>query len=456
MFDGTRAARDLQRIVETDLQFWGALPYDKYVFFNVFPGAGAIEHKNSVMMMASQWATRTRDEYVSWLSTASHEYFHLWNVKRLRPIELGPFDYERENYPRSLWISEGLTDYYADLILARSGLISQGEYLHLLSNVIRTLQTTPGRLTQPVESASFDAWIKQYRPDENSINTSISYYTKGAVLGFVLDARIRAGTEGRKTLDDVMRLAFQRFSGARGFTPEDFRRTASEVAGLDLGPWFHTALETTDEVEFRPALDWYGLRFERSDVKDEDALRARIGAAVKDEDGRIVVTNVPRGTAAFDAGVNGGDEIVAIDRLRVTPPQYLDRLAALVPGKDIALLVARHDTLKTLTLRVSDAPPPRWELSFTGGATIEQKGSLAAWLRLTSIRTRLPRACPQPALFRGDAAARHAQDRRHDPRRCRPNATRAAPIRVFDQRQPGDAGAAARRDLHRRQGRDPI
>src|SRR5262245_51131129 len=130
VFDGARAARDLQRIVETDVKLWGSLPYDKYVFLNVLTGSGGLEHKNSVLMMASQWATRTREEYVNWLSLASHEYFHLWNVKRLRPIELGPFDYERENYPRSLWVSEGLTDYYGDVQLARAGLITPDEYLH--------------------------------------------------------------------------------------------------------------------------------------------------------------------------------------------------------------------------------------------------------------------------------------------------------------------------------------
>ncbi len=191
VFDGARAARDLQRIVEADAALWGSLPYDRYVFFNVLTGAGGLEHKNSVMIMASPWATRTREKYVDWLDLASHEYFHLWNVKRLRPIELGPFDYERENYPRSLWVSEGLTDYYADVQLSRAGLISQAEHFELLSTAIRSLQGTPGRLTQAVETASFDAWIKQYRPDENSGNTSISYYTKGHVLGFVLDARIR-------------------------------------------------------------------------------------------------------------------------------------------------------------------------------------------------------------------------------------------------------------------------
>jgi predicted metalloprotease with PDZ domain len=381
VFDGTRAARDLQRIVEVNRTFWGGLPYDKYVFFNVLTGAGGLEHKNSVMMMASPWATGTRDAYVAWLSLASHEYFHLWNVKRLRPIELGPFDYERENYPRSLWISEGVTDYYADLQLARAGLITRDEYLELLSGAIRALQSTPGRLTQPVETASFDAWIKHYRPDENSINTAISYYTKGAVLGFVLDARIRAATGGARSLDDVMRLAFARFSGARGFTPGDFRKTAGEVAGTDLSSWFRTALETTDEIDYKPALEWYGLEFGRSTWKDEDAARARIGAAVQDAGGRLMVASVPRGTPAFDAGLNAGDEIVAIDGFRVTPDQYVGRLEALPAGKPVSLLVARRDTMKTLTLTIVNPAPPMWEVRVSAGAPPPQQSRLAAWLR---------------------------------------------------------------------------
>jgi predicted metalloprotease with PDZ domain len=380
VFDGARAARDLQRIVQTNLKMWGALPYDKYVFLNLLTGSGGLEHKNSVVMMASPWATSTREKYMDWLSLASHEYFHLWNVKRLRPIELGPFDYERENYPRSLWVSEGVTDYYADLLLARAGLITKDEYLHALSTPIKTLQTTPGRLTQPVETASFDAWIKHYRPDENSINTSISYYTKGAVVGFVLDARIRAATNGAKSLDDVMRAAFERFSGATGFTPQDFRKVASGVAGTDLGAWFRSALETTDEIDFGPALQWYGLEFGASKVKDEDAARAKIGATVSDTGGRLMVTNVPRGTPAFEAGVNAGDEILAIDNFRVTPEQYVARLEALPPGKTVALLVARRDTLTPLTVKVVDPAPPMSELKAKPGATAEQRARLDTWL----------------------------------------------------------------------------
>ncbi|PYR56345.1 MAG: hypothetical protein DMF85_16850 [Acidobacteria bacterium] len=209
VFDGARAARDLEKVVQTAAKLWRGLPYDKYVFFNVLTETGGgLEHENSVMMMASRWATSTRERYLAWLSTASHEFFHLWNVKRLRPVELGPFDYEHEVY-----IAEGLTDYYADVILARAGLITAGEYFGSLSSAVASLQATPGRLTQPVESASFDAWIKQYRPDENAVNSAISYYTKGAVIGFVLDARVRQATAGARTLDDVMPSCGSRFSG---------------------------------------------------------------------------------------------------------------------------------------------------------------------------------------------------------------------------------------------------
>src|SRR6266545_367718 len=380
VFDGARAARDLERIVTADKALWGSLPHEKYVFFNLMTEAsGGLEHRNSVMMMTSRWKMVTRASYVDWLGLASHEFFHLWNVKRLRPIELGPFDYEKENYPRSLWISEGLTDYYGDLQVRRAGLTSPWEYLGLLSDAIKTLQTTPGRLVQSVESASFDAWIKQYRPDENSVNTVISYYTKGNVLGFVLDARIRVATNGAKSLDDVMRLGFARYSGARGFTPEQFRQTASEVAGTDLSPWFKKALETTDEIDYAPALEWYGLEFATPrPPADRDGW---IGAKTKIDNGRLVVENVPRGTPAFEAGLNAGDEILAIDDFRVLPDKLAERLQSYAPGQKVTLLIARREELKRLPITLGAEPANTWQLTPRQNATAAQRAHLEAWLK---------------------------------------------------------------------------
>jgi predicted metalloprotease with PDZ domain len=381
LFDGSRAAADLQRVVETDLKLWGSLPYSKYVFFNVLTGgltggSDGLEHKNSVMMTGSRWATTTRANYLKWLSTASHEFFHLWNVKRLRPIELGPFDYERENYPRSLWIAEGVTDYYADVQLRRAGLITTEEYLRLLSAKVRDLQTTPGRLVQTAEMASFDAWIKQYRPDENSLNTVISYYTKGALVGWLLDGRVRSATNGAKSLDDVMRLAFDRYSGARGYTPSDFRKTANDVAGMDLSAWFNEVLDTTGELDYRPALDWFGLHL----VAGRSSTAGWLGAQMRTEDGRLVVAGVPRGTPAFDAGLNAGDELLAIDGFRVMPDQFRARMATTHPGDTVTVLVTRLGEVTPIKATLSAKPVVSWIVTVLPEATAAQKAHLASWL----------------------------------------------------------------------------
>src|SRR6187431_58518 len=262
VFDGARAAKDLEAIVREHRRMWGSLPYDRYLFLNLLTeSGGGLEHKNSSVLMGTRWATRTRRAYNAWLDLASHEFFHVWNIKRLRPVELGPFDYENENHTRSLWIAEGVTDYYADLTLHRAGLITRDEYLDSLSDKIEELQTTPGRLVQSAEMASFDAWIKYYRPDENSINTSISYYTKGSVVALLLDARVRKATNGARSLDDVMKAAYEKYSGTRGYTADEFRVVVEQVAGVSLKAFWDQAVTGTDELDYKEALETLGLRF---------------------------------------------------------------------------------------------------------------------------------------------------------------------------------------------------
>ena len=262
VWDGPRSAEDAERITRELHRMWGLMPYERYRFLNLITEAGGgLEHRNSTLLMTSRWATSSRPRYLRWLGLVSHELFHAWNGKRLRPIELGPFDYEAEVHTESLWVVEGLTSYYADLVVHRAGLSTETEYLQALSRRIRGLQTTPGRAVQPVALASYDAWIKFYRGDENSRNTSVSYYTKGAVVGFLLDMRIRAATGGAKTLDDVLRRAYARYSGARGFMPNEFRATAEAVAGKPLSGWFAHALDSTGELDYAEALDWLGLTF---------------------------------------------------------------------------------------------------------------------------------------------------------------------------------------------------
>ena len=364
VWDAARAVADLETIVRHYKSMWGSLPYDKYVFLNLITEAGGgLEHKNSMVIMTSRWSTSTRKAWCGWLSLASHEFFHVWNVKRLRPAELGPFDYERENHTRSLWVAEGITDYYAPLALRRAGLITDAEYLNGpdgtggLAGIIHALQTTPGRLVQSAELASFDAWIKLYRPDENSTNTTISYYTKGTVVAWLLDARLRVATGGAKSLDDLILLLYSRHSGETGFTPEQFKAAAEEVAGTSLRDFFHRTVETTEELDYAEALEHFGLRFHTASADGKTGEgKAWLGAETKVDNSRLLVTKILRGTPAHDAGLNVDDELLAIDDFRVRPGELAKRLENYKPGRQVSLLLARRDKLTRLDLTLGEEP----------------------------------------------------------------------------------------------------
>jgi predicted metalloprotease with PDZ domain len=242
------------------------LPFRRYVFLNVFGrGAGGLEHKDSTLLTAGAGPAGREPGSIRWLSFVSHEYFHAFNVKRLRPVELGPFDFENPPATKSLWIAEGLTTYFGDLMIVRAGLATPRDHLAALSSHIGQLQNSRGRLVQSLEDASLDVWASGTSGVGRDATTKLSYYVKGPVVGFLLDARIRRATDGKKSLDDVMRLAYARYSGDRGFTPEQFRATAEEVAGVDLKEWFRKAVASTDELDYREALDWFGLRFAPAD-----------------------------------------------------------------------------------------------------------------------------------------------------------------------------------------------
>ena len=379
VWDGAQAVRDVEQLVQTHWRLWGgSLPYEKYVFLNMITEAsGGLEHLNSTVLMTSRWHTRTRKAYLDWLGLVSHEFFHVWNGKRLRPIELGPFDYEKEAYTKSLWIVEGITTYYTEIGVRRAGLCTDEEFLELLSSLIERLQTTPGRLVHPLEMSSYDAWIKLYRHDENSVNTTISYYTKGAVVAFLLDAKIQTATASRQCLDDVMRLAYARYAGTRGFTAEEFRATAQEVAGIDLRAWYASVLEGPDELDYTEALAWFGLRYT---TPATSPAKAWLGMTTKVDNGRLLVTQIPRHTPAWQAGLNVDDELLAIGDYRVRPEQWSSRLEQYCPGEQVSLLVARRERLLRLSVILAAEPPKSWKLEVHPAASAEQRRRFATWL----------------------------------------------------------------------------
>jgi predicted metalloprotease with PDZ domain len=381
VFDGARAARDLESIAREHHRFWGTVPYDRYLCLNLLTeSGGGLEHADSAVLMTSRWATRTRKAYIGWLELASHELFHVWNGKRLRPIELGPFDYEREAHTRGLWVVEGITDYYGDLLLHRAGLSTRDEFLASLSDKIDALQSAPGRAVQSIATASFDAWIKHYRPDENSPNTSISYYTKGAVVAFLLDLTIRRVTSGRRSLDDVMRAAYAQYSGARGFTEDEFRALVEQIAGTSLESFWRSALDGTQELDYTDALRSIGLHFKPAAGTGPIPERATMGAATKVDGGRLLISQVRRATPAHVAGLNVDDEIVAVDDFRVRPDQLESRLEQYLPGDRVSVLVARRDRLLRLDVRLGAEPLKAWQLETDPSATAAQRAMLELWM----------------------------------------------------------------------------
>ena len=399
-WDVERSAADVATLARTHQAFWGTVPYDHYTFLNVVNETrGGLEHLDSTLMMTTRWATSTREAYRSWLGLVSHEFFHTWNVKRLRPEPLGPFDYEVEVVTPSLWAAEGLTSYYDDLLLVRAGLITEEEYLELLSEQVQRLHDTPGRHVQTLAEASAQAWIKYYRKDENSVNTAISYYTKGAVVGFLLDAAIRAETDGAASLDDALRLAYARHSGAHGYTPEQLEAALVQVHGGDLQPTLDRALRTTDELDLAPALAWFGLRRADPDaeaaagegdgapetspsspaIDTDDPPAGWLGADTGGPAGRVVITQVRRGTPAFDAGLQVGDELVAIDGWRVPAEGPGDLLSALRPGQAVTVTVSRRGALRALPATLGVPPDDTWTLEIDPDAPPEAAARRQRW-----------------------------------------------------------------------------
>jgi len=374
IWDGEATARDLEKIVAEHHKLWGTVPYPRYIFFNLLVEAGGgLEHDNSTVMMISRWYYRDREKYVRWLGLASHEFFHTWNVRRLRPKPLVEYDYENEVYLRSLWIAEGITSYYDDVQLARCGLISQ-------------------RNVQSLSDSSHDTWIKLYRPNENSSNAQVSYYNKGAVAAFLLDVEIRSATDGKKSLDDVMRILYERHVGDVGYSPDEFRTIVEEVSGTDLTNWFSHYIDGVDEFDYSKAQDWFGLEFPKpksspeggeasgDKEKPDEKKKSWVGLTTEDKSGKLIITKVLRDSPAFEAGLNVDDEILAIDQYRVTNGNWSTRLKQYQPGESVEVMIARREQIERLRLVFGEAPADSWKLAVAKEPSDAQKQQLKTWL----------------------------------------------------------------------------
>lgn len=380
-YDTERIKRDIQKVAEAQAAMMGEIPYPEYTFFMHAwtRDDGGLEHRNSASVIFERNSFRSADGYQDFLMVMSHELFHAWNVKRIRPDALGPFDYSRENHTKLLWVAEGITDYYGLQFLRRAGLLSPEEYLGKLSGMIADVQRTPGRQLMSVEEASFNAWIKEYRRDENSVNTQISYYDKGHLLGMLLDLNIRGRTGGAKSLDDVMRYLYAEFyKKGRNYTPEEFQRAAERVAGGSLEEFFARYVRGREELDYNAALAFVGLRLgEEGAVPAE---RVYFGADVGQEGDRLVVRRVYSGAPAYDQGLNAGDQIVALDGRRVSQQSFLARLGERRPGDTVNLTLFRDDDLRTLSIKLGGRAPVDYRILPVRQPTPEQTRLRSAWL----------------------------------------------------------------------------
>lgn len=378
--DPERIIEDTKKIIEVEAQLFGGLPYERYVFLLhlAATGFGGLEHKEACSLIYPRFGFRTKDKYNRFLQLVAHEFFHLWNVKRIRPKALETFDYKQENYTTSLWFCEGTTSYYDLVIPLRAGIYEAKTFLEGLGKEITQLQTTPGRMVQPLSESSFDAWIKLYRRDANSNNSQISYYLKGELVSFLLDLLIRSRHDNKRSLDDLMRLMWERFGKEEiGYTPQQLREAIESVAQTDLSNFFNRYIDGTDELPFDEYLEPFGLQV--SSVEAEEPV-PHLGMNVKAEHGKEVIQFVEANSPAEAAGINAGDELLAIDGFRVSADQLSDRLKDYKPGDTIELSFFHQDKLYNQPVTLAAPRPSRYQVVSVENPTQTQQQNYAGWL----------------------------------------------------------------------------
>lgn len=383
-YDKERLRIDMAKIVESATAVFGENPNKRYVFIvhNYQSGGGGLEHLNSTVLGASRFNYGTENGYKSFLSLVAHEYFHLWNIKRLRPESLGPFDYDKENYTTDLWIGEGFTAYYDNLLVRRAGFYSEDAYLQLLASDVTAVENRPGNLVQPLSESSFDAWIKYYRQDENSANSIVSYYNKGALMAMMIDLKILKETNGTKSLDDVMREAYKEFykKRAKGFSDAAFKLLAEKVSGVSLDEIYEMVNSATSP-DYNAYLQFAGI--ELSDINKGFEI-PDLGIKTTLSDGKLTIQNVYRGGGAWDGGLNVKDELIGINGYRIdVGGKELERvIQASKVGDIVKMQISRDGVLKELEVKVGASKTGKYMIRPIDNPSPEQGELKDKWLRL--------------------------------------------------------------------------
>jgi predicted metalloprotease with PDZ domain len=386
--------RDIEKIVRGEVAMWGPPEFDEYTFLIHFAAddrsGDGMEHLTSTQII-QPGALAEEGVYDETLGTVAHEFFHVWNVKRLRPLELGPWDFTRPANTRGLWVAEGFTNYYGHLMMRRAGIWSETRFVARQAATIDAIENAPGSRLMSAEESSLSAPFLDDAPHSqltNLTNTSISYYPKGELIGMVLDLLVRGRTKGKASLDDIMRAMYEEFYRkssnnsyylrGRGYTTEDVQRVASQVAGFDLSDFFHRYIRNTEMLPYDEALSYVGLKL----VKTQKAQPYNAGLTLDfDEEAGIRISNVRNNSPAEDAGLDVGDEILDLAGRKVTRQTWFATLARYKPGDSVPITVKRDR--KTITTKIIMGQPERFEykIEFKADATENQKALRDAWLK---------------------------------------------------------------------------
>ncbi|MBK6942677.1 MAG: M61 family metallopeptidase [Planctomycetes bacterium] len=378
-----KVERAAAAIVAENARVFGSLPYANYAFlaFTTAEGRGGLEHRDSCVLLHPRLQF---DEPVGWhdfVTLIAHEHFHSWNVKWARPAELAAADLRAETYTRSLWIAEGVTSYYDELTPLRAGVMARAVYLQRIADAITRYRETPGRACETLEDASLLAWVRLYRPDEDSPNSGVSYYAKGALVALLLDLEIRTRSADRATLDHVMAAFVREFPPqGRGYRGHDFERICSAAAGADLTAFFDRAVRSTAELEFEAPLARFGLAL-RDKPKDKPTARDLIGARVRRVERRTVIDGIDPDSPAELAGLSARDELIALDGLRVDADTLAQRLRAVPVGRGATFALLRDDVLIERSVVLTRGPASSVVLTAIDDVDAATRARRDAWLR---------------------------------------------------------------------------
>lgn len=377
-YNAEKLLTDMARVTAECAKVFGSHPCKRYLFIvhNLVSGGGGLEHKNSTTLQTARNGYSSESGYSGFMNLVAHEYFHLWNVKRMRPAALGPFDYDNENYTNMLYVSEGFTAYYDDLITRRCGFYSNAQYLEKVASGFSYCMNQLGAAVQSVSEASFDAWIKYYRPNENSGNSTVSYYTKGAAVGAVIDMTIRKNTNGKYSLDDVMKAMYDLYAVKlnRGYSDNEFIAMVSKLAGNDMKLFFEKYVYGTEILPFEAALKAVGCEIVNTNLI---ATKTYLGVVVAS--GKNTITTVDRNSPAWTAGLNVSDEIIGIQQYR-----FVDDISKYIstykPNDTINMIINRGGMLRSFDVKLSKSPFVEYFITENDKADAVAKKNFANWL----------------------------------------------------------------------------